>query len=106
MTTPDKVASYRVSLPETIRFGPGVLDTLAGDVEKMGVKKALIVTDPGIYQSGLVQPVKEQLSGATVAVDTYSEAEPEPSLSGLNNAARKFKKATTTLSSDWEEVRA
>jgi alcohol dehydrogenase class IV len=92
MTTPDKVASYRVSLPQTIRFGPGVLNTLAGDVEKMGVKKALIVTDHGISQSGLVQPVKEQLSRATVAVDTYSEAEPEPSLSGLNNAARKLRK--------------
>jgi alcohol dehydrogenase class IV len=90
MTTPNKIMSYQVSLPQTIRFGAGVLDTLGGEVEKLGAKKALIVTDPGIFQSGLVKPVKERLS--KIAVDIFPEAEPEPSLSGLNNAARKLRK--------------
>jgi alcohol dehydrogenase class IV len=88
-----KTESYQITLPQTVRFGVGVLSTLSNEVKKLGIKKALIVTDPGISQSGLVQPVKEQLSIAAIGVDIFSEAEPEPSLSGLNNAARKLNKS-------------
>jgi alcohol dehydrogenase len=91
MTTPNSPVSYQVSLPQIIRFGAGVLDTLGSEAAKLGAKKALIVTDAGVFQSGLVQPVKEQLS-KVAAVDIFPEAEPEPSLSGLNKSARKLKK--------------
>ena len=90
MTTLNRPISYQVSLPHIIRFGAGVLNTLSGEVEKLGAKKALIVTDPGVFKSGLVQPVKEQLS--KVLVDIFSEAEPEPSLSGLNKSAQMLRK--------------
>jgi alcohol dehydrogenase class IV len=89
---PSKVESYQITLPQIVRFGAGVLGSLSKEVEKLGAKKVLIVTDPGVYSSGLTQPVREQLSGARVSVDTFSEAEPEPSLSGLNNAARELNK--------------
>lgn len=91
MTISNSPMSYQVSLPQIIRFGAGVLDTLGNEVKKMGVKRALIVTDPGILKSDLVQPVREQLSKAA-EVDIFSEAEPEPSLSGLNKAARTLRK--------------
>ena len=90
MTTLNRPISYQVSLPHIIRFGAGVLNTLSSEVEKLGAKKALIVTDPGVFKSGLVQPVKEQLS--KVLVDIFSEAEPEPSLSGLNKSAQMLRK--------------
>ena len=81
--------SYQINLPAVIRFGPGTLNTLGSEMAKWGVKKVLIVTDPGIFHSGLVQPVIEQL--AETAIDVYSESEPEPSLSGLKNALNKLK---------------
>jgi alcohol dehydrogenase class IV len=90
MTAIDKPITYQISLPPIIRFGAGVLNTLGSEVKKWGVKKALIVTGPSVYKSGLVQPVGDQLSGAVVT-DVYAEAEPEPSLSGLNNAVKKLK---------------
>jgi alcohol dehydrogenase len=90
MTLTGKPLSYQVNLPPIIRFGAGVLNTLGAEIVKWKIKKVLIVTDPGISQSGLVQPVKDQLVKAAVEVDVYSEAEPEPSLSGLNNAAKQF----------------
>jgi alcohol dehydrogenase class IV len=91
MTASNMPAAYQISLPQIIRFGAGVLNTLSGEIEKWGLKRALIVTDPGVFQSGLVQPIREQLAKAAVAVDIFSEAEPEPSLSGLNKAARKLR---------------
>lgn len=84
--------SYQINLPQIIRFGVGVLGTLSSEVTRLGAKKALIVTGPQVFQSGLTDPVKEQLAKATVAADVFSEAEPEPSLPGLNHAARKLKK--------------
>jgi alcohol dehydrogenase class IV len=85
-----KIESYQVILPQIVRFGAGVLSTLGKEVQEWKAKKALIVTDPGVYRSGLIGPVKEQLTKAMDSVNIFSEAEPEPSLSGLNKAAKEL----------------
>jgi alcohol dehydrogenase len=92
MTIPCKTISYQLSLPQKILFGERILDTLSDEVERLKLKKALIVTDIGVYQSGLVMPIKEQLSRAKVTSDVFSKAELEPSLMGLDNAAENFRK--------------
>jgi alcohol dehydrogenase class IV len=89
MTAIDKPATYQINLPRIIRCGAGVLKTLGAEVTGWGMKKALLVTDPGIYQSGLVETVMARMPD-TIELDIYTEAEPEPSLSGLNKAAGKF----------------
>lgn len=88
---------YQIIVPEIIRFGVGALSTLADEVNELGVKKALIVTDPGVYQSGLVVPVKEQLSKARLSVEVFPESEPEPTLPKLNAAAKKLRKGNYDL---------
>ncbi len=75
---------YQIMLPVKVYFGVGSLDTLGDEASKLGVKRALIITDPGVYKAGLVDPVKEQLSRAKLSVDVFSEAEPEPTLPRLN----------------------
>jgi alcohol dehydrogenase len=91
MTMLNQSISYQLSIPYIVRFGAGVIETLSNEIEKLGVKKALVVTDSGVFQSGLVQPVEEQIS-KVARVDVFSEAEPEPSLSGLDKSARKLRK--------------
>jgi len=83
---------YQIMQPQKIRFGVGALNTLADEANILGVKRALIVTDPGVYQSGLAEPVKEQLSKARLSVEVFSEAEPEPTLPRLNAATKKLRK--------------
>jgi alcohol dehydrogenase class IV len=92
VTLPNTPLTYQITIPQLVRFGVGALDTLGKEITRLGAKKALIVTDPGVFQSGLIQPVQEQLGKAAVAVDVYSAAEPEPSLNGLNAAALKLRK--------------
>jgi len=70
----------------------GALDTLGDEAGKLGSKRVLIVTDPGVYKAGLVDPVKEQLSEARLAVEVFSEAEPEPTLTRLNAIAKELSK--------------
>ena len=83
---------YQIMLPMKVCFGVGSLDTIGDEASKLAAKHALIVTDPGVYQAGLVDPVKERLSKAKLSVDIFSEAEPEPALPRLNAAAEKLSK--------------
>jgi alcohol dehydrogenase class IV len=85
-----KMEIYQVTFPGIIRFGAGALDTLGDEVDKLGAKRILIITDPGVYQAGLVDPVKEQLSRNKLSVEVFSEAEPEPTLPRLNTIAREL----------------
>lgn len=89
--------TYQIIVPQIIRFGVGALSTLADEANKLGVNRALIVTDPGVYQSGLVGPVKQQLAKAKLSVEVFSEAEPEPTLPKLNAAAKEIRKGSYDL---------
>ncbi|GAG22077.1 unnamed protein product, partial [marine sediment metagenome] len=83
---------YHIMLPRKIRFGVGCLDTIGDEAKELAAEHALIITDPGIYEAGLVYPIKEQLSRINLSVDVFSEAEPEPTLPRLNAIAEDLRK--------------
>ena len=89
--------TYQIMLPDKIRFGVGCIDTLGNEAKELAAKRAIIITDPGVYQAGLVDPVKKQLSRAKLSVDVIAEAEPEPTLTRLDAIAEKLRKADYDL---------
>ena len=88
---------YQVMVPKTIRFGVGALHTLGDEAGKLEAKKALIITDPGVYQAGLVDPIKEQLSKAGLLIEVFADSEPEPTLPKLNDTANQLRGNTYDL---------
>jgi len=88
---------YQITLPDKICFGVGSLDAIGDEANKLAAKHALIVTDPGVYKAGLIEPIKERLSRAKLSIDVFSEAEPEPTFSRLNTAAEQFSKESYDL---------
>jgi len=88
---------YQIMLPAKVSFGVGSMDNLGEEAHKLAAKRALIVTDPGVYNAGLVNPVKERLLEAKLSVDVYSEAEPEPSVGKLNAIAEEVGKDSYDL---------
>ena len=56
------VDRYQVMLPAKVIFGIGFLDALGDEVSGLGAKKAVIITDSGVFKAGLVEPVQERLS--------------------------------------------
>lgn len=82
--------TYQVMLPARVVFGVGSLDILGDEAGKVGAGNALIVTDPGVYKAGLIDPVRERLSKAGLSVDVFSEAEPEPTATRLNAVAKEL----------------
>lgn len=84
--------SYQIMLPRKIRFGVGCLNTIADEARELGARRALIVTDPGVYRAGLTEAVKEPLASSGIEVDIFSEAEPEPTLPWLDTTADKMRR--------------
>lgn len=91
------VSNYEIMLPLKILFGVGSLDRLGEEAQHLSAKHACIITDPGVYQAGLVSPVKEELSKAQISVDVFSEAEPEPTFARLNSIAVELGKENYDL---------
>jgi len=89
--------TYQVTLPGKIIIGPGSLNCLGNEANVLRVKRTLIITDPGVFKAGLVDPVKEQLTRERISVDIFSEAEPEPTLTWLDTAVKKLNRSNYDL---------
>jgi len=84
--------NYEIRVPGKVRFGAGCTETMGEEATKIGAKRALIVTDPGVYQTKITEPAKENLTKAGISVDVFSEAEPEPTYLKLNATAKELRK--------------
>jgi alcohol dehydrogenase class IV len=83
---------YQVTVPRMTYFGVGAINTIGDEASTLNAKRALIVTDPIVYKSDLVQPVRDRLASAGLSVEVFSESEPEPTLPKLNAAAKALLK--------------
>jgi alcohol dehydrogenase len=75
-------------------FGRNAVRQLGELAVQRGVKRALVVTDPILLKTGLVEPVHASLIEEAVAVEIFSGGEPEPSLRAAQaciEAARQFR---------------
>ncbi|MBO6716439.1 MAG: iron-containing alcohol dehydrogenase [Rhizobiaceae bacterium] len=80
----------------SIRFGPGVIQTL-GDVarEKLG-ERILVVTDPGMVATGIVDRAVKALEGTGFAVTLFTKVEADPPEPIVLEAAEAAKAAGAT----------
>jgi 4-hydroxybutyrate dehydrogenase len=62
--------------PGPIVVGPGCLAELATHLAALGLRRPLVVTDPGIIAAGLLERAKAALKGQDYAV--FSEVQPNP----------------------------
>jgi alcohol dehydrogenase class IV len=76
--------------PNRILFGIDAVKGVAAEVKQLGGNKALIVTDPGVVEAGLVDTIKESLDSEDISFSVYDKVEPEP-------AARVVEQCTQCL---------
>ena len=65
-------------LRNRVRFGVGAIEALPELVRSVGCDRALVVTDPGVAASGVIDRVRGVLAGAGIAVEVYTQVEPNP----------------------------
>jgi alcohol dehydrogenase class IV len=70
-----------------VKFGPGAADDAGWELARLGVTRALLVTDPGVAAAGHPERVRASIEAAGIEVVVYDRARVEPTLASLDEAA-------------------
>ena len=81
----------RFILNELSYFGPGARKELPSVVNRLGFKKALVVTDKGLIQFGVAKMVTDVLDEAGIPYEIYSEVKPNPTIKNVQMGVDAFK---------------
>jgi alcohol dehydrogenase len=65
-------------MPTRVQFGRGVISTLPDEVKKFGASIVMVVTDPGIIATGLIDPIVADLKKAGLVVTIFDKVQPNP----------------------------
>lgn len=82
---------FQFSMPTNVIYKLGAIRELGAALAGMNVKKALLVTDPGLTAAGCVDPVEEILRGAGVVYGLFNEVEPNPSVETVEKGVSIFR---------------
>jgi alcohol dehydrogenase class IV len=86
-----EIKTHAFFSPNRILFGIDVVKGVATEVKQLGGEKVLIVTDPGLIEAGLVEPIKASLDSEGIAFSIYDQVEPEPPARIVDQCARYLK---------------
>ncbi|MDY7228634.1 iron-containing alcohol dehydrogenase [Hyalangium rubrum] len=75
---PTEARVTEMSWPTKIVFGVGALKRLPAQVERLKMKRPLVVTDAGVVKAGLAQRIYDVLKGAGVEYAVFDRVEPNP----------------------------
>jgi hydroxyacid-oxoacid transhydrogenase len=70
-----------------IKFGPGAAADAGWELDRLGVRRALLVTDPGVAATGHPDGVRRSIEAAGIEVVVYDRVHVEPTLASLQEAA-------------------
>jgi len=84
MNMKDSLFSFQ--LPPKIIFGIGALENLGIELSERGWESALIVTDRGVRQAGILAKVEESLKPYGIEYEIYDGVEPNPTVAIIEAA--------------------
>lgn len=82
----------KFSFPTTIYFGAGAVYELPQYLKDVGIKKPLLVTDPGMLKTDVFPKVEGILKDSGVESGLFSEVNPNPLDSDIQKAVDVYKK--------------
>lgn len=81
------------SMPSINLFGSGTIQETGKRLQDVKVKKALLVTDEGLYKLGIADRLAEIIKEAGIEVEIYPKAEPNPTDQNVADGVNAFKAA-------------
>jgi alcohol dehydrogenase class IV len=79
------------SYPTAVRFGPGRIKELPQALGVAGVKRPLLVTDPGLVNLPIVARTLDILKAAAIPVAVFSKVDGNPTLKNLDDGIAAYK---------------
>lgn len=86
------LGDYTLTFPIWVEFGNGSSENIGSIVESQSWEKALIVTDQGILDAGLVDGIETSLAAEGIEYATYDGVEPNPTVGMVNEATELLEK--------------
>jgi len=69
-----------------VKFGPGSSEDAGWELKRLGVKRALLVTDPGVAALGHPERIKGLIEAEGIEVVVYDRSRVEPTIDSLQDA--------------------
>jgi len=79
------------SLHPSVHYGPGSARRAGEEVRRLGARRALVVTDPGVLAAGVAGEIERSLTAAGVEFETFSEIESNPTDRQVMAAVEAFR---------------
>lgn len=83
----------RFSFPTNIVFGRKAVEHTGALAVRLGAKRALIVTDPGVAAAGLIAPVRKSLEGSGLEVAVFDAVSPNPTEANVDAGVAAYEDA-------------
>ncbi len=80
------LGEYTLSFPIWVEFGNGKSARAGEIIDAKGWEDALVVTDRGIREAGILDGVRSSLEAAGIAYEIYDEVEPNPTTAMVHDA--------------------
>lgn len=90
MKTP---SPFCFDLPTRIYFGPGIAKNLPSLLQEAGIRKPLIVTDPGVRGAGLVDPLLSRLREKGFRFEIYDAVQANPRDEDVDRGAETMRRS-------------
>ena len=83
--------------PTRIIFSEGAAGEVGPHAARLGAKRVMVVSDPGVVRAGLTEPVVKSITGAGLGAEVYSDVEPDPRIEIVEAALEAFTKQQCDL---------
>ena len=70
-----------------VKFGAGAVEDAGWELKRLGVKRALLLTDPGIARIGIADRVRELIEAEGIEVVVWDRCRVEPTIDSFQEAA-------------------
>ncbi len=76
-----------------VYYGAGSTELIGGEAAKLGIAKAMIVTDRGVRKAGLIKGVEDSLSKSRIKYDVFDEVQEDADVNVVHKVALRIKEA-------------
>lgn len=79
-------------IPTVMKHGLGAISTLADEAKALGMKRPLVVTDPGIVQAGLLERATVPLNAGNLDFAVFDTVVPNPPIALVDEGAEAYRR--------------
>jgi alcohol dehydrogenase class IV len=85
-SNPESIFTYGAPL---LKFGPGASGEIGFDLAQYGVRRVLVVTDPGVAATGSPQRIADQMKAYEIEAEVFDGVHIEPTDASLRHAVEQ-----------------